>query len=49
MKFNLKKIIEANYDLNVISISYAPRQFVAQTFVIKTKKGNDPEGASRNY
>jgi len=40
MKLNLKKIIEANYDLNVISISDAPRQFVAQTFVIETKKGN---------
>jgi thiamine kinase-like enzyme len=40
MKFDLKKIIETNYKLNVKSIEDAPRQFVAQTFIIRAETRN---------
>jgi len=38
MKFDLKKVIETNYNLNINLIDDAPRQFVAQTFIVRTER-----------
>lgn len=37
MKINLQQVLATNYDLNIDSIVDAPRQFVAETFIVNTK------------
>lgn len=39
MKKNLKKIIQDQYDIDIISIVDAPRQFVAETYFINSSSG----------